>query len=495
MNAASPDASKAPSPDSHPYWTWLLAITGVVVCARLLVLSLTPLDLFYDEAQYWFWSLDPALGYFSKPPLVAWLIGLTTSVCGTSEGCVRAAAPILHGLTTLCLFGLGRTLYDERTAFLASLGYLFAIAVAASSLLISTDVPLLVCWVLGLWSLALYLQKPSAKFAIGFGLAIAVGLNAKYAMIYFPLCLLAYLVLTADRRVLLKRLDLWLGVAVGMLGFIPNLVWNANNDFITFSHTGENISGEGFTLNPISFLEFFGSQFGVAGPILFAAFLLALIRRWRSDRPKADRLLLFFSLPILGLLALQAFQSSANYNWAATAYPALILVTTAILLGTARNGWVRWNLITCVVFAGLFAGAALAVLALRPDHPIVSRTNLEDMFGWAEHAEEIGHHLDRIEPDALVTVGRRYAAGFAYYMRDRDEPMRAFKRAGSGPRNHFEFIAPWSGTEDTGRTVIISPGNVRPVPDARLIGVINADDGAAPFRSNTYLFLVDRSLP
>ena len=494
MTAAPSETSTAP-PARRPYWTWLLTITATVVAARLLVLAFTPLDLFYDEAQYWFWSLDPALGYFSKPPLIAWLIGATTGVCGTSEGCIRAAAPVLHGVTTLCLFGLGRALYDARTAFFAALAYLFAIAVSASSLLISTDVPLLLCWVLGLWAFAHYVRHPSAGLALGFGVAIAVGLNAKYAMIYFPICLVAYLVLTADKRALMKRLDLWGGLAVGMLGFLPNLIWNIQNDFITFSHTGENISGSGFSLNPVSFLEFFGSQFGVAGPVLFAAFLLALARGWRSDKPDIDRLLIFFCVPILLLLGFQAFQSSANYNWAATAYPALILVTTAILMATLRQRWVRWNLAICMTVAVLFAGGALAILALRPDHPIVSRTNLEDMFGWAEHADEIGHHLDLLEPDTVVTVGRRYAAGFAYYMRARDEPMHAFKPAASQPRNHFEFIAPWTGSEPTGRTVILSPGNVRPVPDARLVGVVNADDGAAPFRSNSYLFLVDRGDP
>jgi 4-amino-4-deoxy-L-arabinose transferase-like glycosyltransferase len=178
-------------------------------------------------------------------------------------------------------------------------------------------------------------------------------------MIYFPLCALAYLAFTRDVRPLLKRGDLWLGIAVGMLGFLPNLIWNIQHEFITFSHTGENISGGGLTFDPLSFLEFFGSQFAVAGPILFAACFMHSPSAGAAIRPPPIGCLLFFSLPILGLLSLQAFQSSANYNWAATAYPALIIVTTAILMDRARWQWVRWNLITCVALAALHGSAAL----------------------------------------------------------------------------------------------------------------------------------------
>ena len=48
----------------------IVAITGW----RLLALWLTPLDLFMDEAQYWLWGDELALGYFSKPPLIGWVI-------------------------------------------------------------------------------------------------------------------------------------------------------------------------------------------------------------------------------------------------------------------------------------------------------------------------------------------------------------------------------------------------------------------------------------
>ncbi len=476
---------------TQSYASRLALITVLVVLARLVVVTITPLDLFYDEAQYWFWGQNLAFGYFSKPPLIALVIAGSTAICGDSEACIRAASPIFHGVTTMLVFGLATALYGARVGFFSGLAYLFAIAVSASSLLISTDVPLLLCWTAGLWAFARYVEAPSLKLALIFGLAIALGLNAKYAMIYFPLCALVFLVLTKPVRGLLKRGDFWLGIGVGLLGFVPNLIWNIQNDFITFSHTGENISGQGLQLNPLSFLEFFGTQFGVVGPIAFAAFGVILYKGWRSEKPQTDRLLFCFSLPVLLILSLQAFQSSANYNWAATAYPAMTIAVTAILLAQSQHKWVRWNLISCAVVAALLAGAAGLALLLRPDHPIVASTNLEDMYGWAEHADELGVHLDRIEPDTLVFVGRRYAAGFAYYMREREEPRRAFHHAGSQPTNHFQLTQGWDEPQPGERAVIISPANISPHSRGRLVAVVEANDGAAPFRSNSYLFLVE----
>ena len=56
-----------------------------VTALRLVWLAVGHADLYPDEAQYWWWSTHPALGYYSKPPMVAWLIAVTTAAFGDSE--------------------------------------------------------------------------------------------------------------------------------------------------------------------------------------------------------------------------------------------------------------------------------------------------------------------------------------------------------------------------------------------------------------------------
>src|SRR4051794_6724481 len=54
----------------------LLAVTVL----RLVWLAGDPINLYPDEAQYWLWSRHLAFGYFSKPPLLPWIIAATTAL-------------------------------------------------------------------------------------------------------------------------------------------------------------------------------------------------------------------------------------------------------------------------------------------------------------------------------------------------------------------------------------------------------------------------------
>ena len=70
---------------------WVTALTVL----RLFTSALSGLELHGDEAQYWSWGQTLDFGYFTKPPLIAWVIAATTAVCGDGEACVRASSPLL----------------------------------------------------------------------------------------------------------------------------------------------------------------------------------------------------------------------------------------------------------------------------------------------------------------------------------------------------------------------------------------------------------------
>ncbi len=52
------------------FWGLLLASLAV----RLYAVIISPLEPSVDEAQYWLWGQTPQLGYYSKPPLIAWIL-------------------------------------------------------------------------------------------------------------------------------------------------------------------------------------------------------------------------------------------------------------------------------------------------------------------------------------------------------------------------------------------------------------------------------------
>src|SRR5579859_4726264 len=105
------------------WMVWSISISLFIAITRVLALRNSPLNLLPDEAQYWSWSRHLAFGYFSKPPVIAWLISATTAVVGNDEWGVRLAAPLLHAATGVVVAYIGRAVFNERVGFFSALIY------------------------------------------------------------------------------------------------------------------------------------------------------------------------------------------------------------------------------------------------------------------------------------------------------------------------------------------------------------------------------------
>lgn len=443
---ASGDRAVEASGEARWVAAFLLGLAALLGL-RVTALTMNGTDLFFDEAQYWSWSLMPDLGYYSKPPMIAWLIHGATVVCGNGEFCVRLPSPIVHTLTAIVIFLIGRRLYGTMTGVLAGLAFATLPGVSFSAGIISTDVPLLFFWALALYAFILVRDGTSWWPALLLGLALGGGLNAKYAMVWFVLCLGVYLVATPRDRWLLKDPRLWIAALVGAALIMPNVAWNSAHKFATLSHTADNANWQGSLLNPGKALEFFGAQFGVFGPILFAGLLLIVWRAWREGVPPQDRLLLSFALPVLVIISVQAFISRAHANWAAVSYVAATVLVIATMVRDLNWAWLRRSmvlhvaLLLALVAATIFAGRFVLPSGIDP----FART-----LGWKELAVATRQQLDEARSAgqpfaAVLTDDRAVTAELLYYMRDESTPVRAW-RDGPRPRDHYELTRPFEPT-------------------------------------------------
>lgn len=439
----------------------LVALLACLLGFRLLALALNGTDLYTDEAQYWSWAQDPAFGYFSKPPLIAWLIAATTSVCGDGTFCVRLPAAVLHIVTSGVVYLIGSRLYGETTGFWAALAFATLPAVSLSSGIISTDVPLLLAWAVALLAFADLVRAPSAMAALALGLALGIGLNAKYAMAYFVPCAAIYLAFCPERSSLLRRPHLWAALALACALIAPNLLWNSGNGFATLAHTAENANWRGSLVNPGKAAEFFLAQFGVFGPILFGA-LLAIVWRSRAVLSKfsdADRLLLAFSVPIILAVVMQAFLSRAHANWAAPAYVAAVVLVTATMLRDGATGWMRSSLVLNAAIA--FAIATATWQAGRFSLPAVGDPFARTL-GNRETAEAVRTAVAEMRAagqpaGSIIAADRDTAAALLYYGRDLDIPLSVWV-GGRAARNHFELTRPFTAATPT-PALLVSPAS------------------------------------
>lgn len=449
MSVAHVGAGEAPD---RAIWAVRLGVAlAVIAVFRLFALALNGTELFVDEAQYWSWAQAPAAGYYSKPPLIAWIIAATTAVCGDGEFCVRLPATVLHLGTAGAIFLAARQLYSAEVGFWSALVYATLPAVSLSSGIISTDVPLLFAWSLALLAFAHLLTAPSYLAAVSLGVAIGIGLNAKYAMAYFVPCIAIYFLIAPEHRGLLRRPHLWIALALAVALILPNLAWNSANSFATFAHTADNANWKGLVLHPLKSAEFILGQLGVFGPILFGALVAFL---WRTHGrlkalSSADKLLIALSVPIIVVVALQGLMSRAHANWAAAAYVTATILVTAVMIRDGAWRWLRSSLALHGVVAVVLAVATWQ--AGRFSLPIIGDPFVRTL-GNRETASLVARLAAETQPDgrtvrAVLAADRDVAAALLYYGRSLDKPVFAWRDA--QPRNHFELSRPFTARSPT----------------------------------------------
>src|SRR5262245_36758284 len=411
----------------------LLALTVI----RLIGLAYSDVDLFFDESQYWAWSRELAFGYFSKPPLLAWLIAGAEAVCSAGEACIRAPAPLAYFGTALISYAIAKARYEGSTAVDAAILFAFGTGVAFSSRIISTDVPLLLFWAVALLSYVKLLQGGDWRWGVLLGVSFGLGMLAKYAMVYFVLGIAAAALIDRDARALLRSPSLWIAAAIGVALILPNVIWNAQNGFVTLTHTGHNIQGGGVTFNPMLGLEFLASQFAVFGPVTFSVLLIVLVRVTKPDVSRADRLMLCFAIPTLALVTATAFVTRANGNWAAAAFISANVLAAAVLVRLAAWRWIAVSIaIGVAVQVALMAGDANArrmsiPWLAKPD--VYART-----MGWRSLGDEVEKHARATGARTIAAEQRDTVASLLYYQRDSGRVVLSWPTAAIA-NHHFDL--------------------------------------------------------
>ena len=441
---APADGPAADRPAARPAWRLAWLTPGVCRVLFALVLAFgflshlrylhvdCPIDLSGDEAQYWDWSRNLDLSYYSKGPLVAYIIRASTELFGNTMPAVRYPALVLGVMTSVVTYLLALKLFrSDRVALGTVLLYHVVPMFVAGSVLMTIDPPFFFCWALATYLLtfAVFDGKRWAWLAVG-GVA-GVGFLAKYAM--FLWFLPAAIVLLADRpsRRWLRTPWPYASLAVAALFTTQVIVWNARNGWVSAKHVGTQTgTSEGqFALGNV--LELVLGQIGIVGPgmfvIMVGAVVYAFTRRDRGDgsddasrrgspaappraaaleyapangapnHPRTDpfarqmRFLAIFGVTFFGLTFLTAFRAKVQMNWPAPAYFTLMILA-AYFLSTRladRATWKPWR--PWVVFTIVF-GLLMLPIAHDPGllYPAVRWANANLVPLKAEWAEKGG---------------------------------------------------------------------------------------------------------
>lgn len=408
-------------------WVGLLAL----LVLRILYLQFSEIGVFYDEAYYRFWSVTPDWGYYSKPPMVAWSIALSNQLFGfMPEWTTKIGAPLFYFGTTVVLYDLSKRLFDGKTAVYAALIFFTMPLVSFNSLFITTDAPLVFFWSLTLWLFVLAVQQDRIYLWVLAGAAGGLGMLSKYTMGVLAVAVLLFIIRQKDYRALLTRPGLWLAVVIAAMVFSPNLIWNANHEFISFQHTSEISKLDESLVHPEKFLEFFGGQFFVFGPIAFWLLLRAFFSNANHSNQK---LLLFVAIAMLGVISLQAFLAHAHVNWAAPAYITGSILVAYYLAHQYKKKLLRWLVSINLLLAAAFyfyspMQSALGIEPTKKNNPF------QRIEGWREVTLKLKSYAPEPEKVIWLSDSRKLLSYLHFYLSDLENAkaiqLRSFNPSG-----------------------------------------------------------------
>ncbi len=415
-----------------------------------------------DECYYWDWAKNPQMSYLDHPPMIGYLIALTTSFSDASAF-VRLPVALLSFGVSFLLYFLSLRLFASpfaalATVLLSNLCLLFFIG----GIIATPDTPLLFFWSLFMLLFLRSVRENSPALWIGAGVALGFALLSKYTAVFLLPCAMIYLVWDREYRSLFFKAGPFLMAFTAFLLFLPVLVWNVENGLVSFfkqaQHGFSNHSSLWYRFAP----EFLGSQIGLVTPFLFAAMSLSAWYGFRFFRgSSAWKFCLSFSLPVFFFFMAKSFTQRIEGNWAAMAYIGLFLLVP-VFYTALKEGRVRIPLLERVYPVCFWGSAVSGILliglvlshALYPYLPLPVKLDVTKRLHGAESlAVTVDLQRDKVKirtgKDPFVfALTHQYASSLYYHLKGHPRTYETF------PHRRYSYITEYPEKGSTGLYVV-----------------------------------------
>lgn len=395
------------------------------VALALKVVVATELQLFGDEAFYWWESQYPAAAYSDLPFLTSALVSLGTSILGDTFLGVRLFFLVLGGLLPLGVFILAEPIVGKRDAYWAALASLIVPMVGTLGLLAIPDVPLVVLCTYLIAVFERALRTGMLRYWFVGGVLNAVGFCIHYRFAAFFAAAGIFLLVCQQGRKQWRKPGLYLALLLTLPGLYPLLSFNLQNEFggLLF-HFSDRHAWE---FHPEG-LGFWWQQAVLVTPLLFLLLACGVFRAVANARDGdwQSGLIATFSMVYIlgfGLLNPWADQRSTTLHWPLPGY----VFALVLLPATLRAFWKRWLTsgrrallvlsIASAKFATLGLIAYASITAWGPYVPAsLSQFGTSKMAGWTElfNFTQGLKEAEGISNSLTVTVDYHDAAQIAF---------------------------------------------------------------------------------
>jgi hypothetical protein len=356
-----------------------------------------------DDARHLAW------GYVVYPPLTPFLGRVEVELFGTSLRGFRFFAAAAQGVVPILAGLAARELGGKR---LAQLVAALAAAIAGPTLFNGSFMSYssfdYLWWVLAAYFVIRLLGSDDPRWWVAIGAVIGVGMMTKYTMAFLVAGIVGGVLLTPARRHL-KSPWLWCGVAVAVLVWLPNLVWQFQHHFVSLECLRSNHARDVKWGRANTFLL---DQFwSCANPVTIPLWAAGLWYLFASPEGKRYRLIgWMYVVPLLAFLV-----AKGRGYYLAPAYPMLLaagavwgerwLGTLSARAAISIRQTARWTLST----AGVLTAAVTIPLAPVDSHwwRFADRMNgnFNYEIGWPEMVETVAKIRDTLPLEEKTRLG------------------------------------------------------------------------------------------
>jgi len=336
------------------------------------------------------------------------------SVFGHNMFAVKFASFVLMILAQLAFLLLASKILRGNRKYLAWV--LFCTSMLATSLSLQNcpDVPLILFWTLSIWALYCAIFEGSNRHWIYAGVLMGLALNSKFPALGIAIGLIIFLIFSGRHRKLLSSPWPYLSILIMAVMMIPVLIWNVQNDFVTFRLPSV-LRAEPFDSDtPQNIFQFIVSQTIVLMPVLFVGlwwlfgkYLWRIVTKPNQTNAEMWFLFSFFFPTFIGIYLVSIF-GEVKYNWLIPTYITGIIMIAKIL----NERWQKWHWI----LTSAFYVACIYYIVLAPESPFVR-------YDLGLDSEQLAHDVDSIHsanPNTFVfaTDGYKTASKISFYSND-----------------------------------------------------------------------------
>ncbi|NOY51105.1 MAG: glycosyltransferase family 39 protein [Chlorobi bacterium] len=315
--------------------TWrkrLYRLAFVSLLVRIVIAA--TIELGNDEVYYRLYALYPDWSHFDHPLMVGLAMQLfSLNLSLHSELFLRMSSIILGTINIFIVFDIGKNLKSKRVGFFSALLYTSSVyAFVITGIFILPDTPQQFFWLL---SFGLMMQtlpacpniKNNSFKMLKLGLLIGLAMISKYTSVF--LWLAAGLYIVFFNREWLRKKSFYLSVLISFIICLPILIWNIQNDFISFTFHGERVDFVGYQINTNYFFTELLGEVLYNNPINYVLILMALSAVFTKKiqiNKQHKQIILLSSLPLIILfLGFSLFRSTLPH-WTAPGFTILIFL-------------------------------------------------------------------------------------------------------------------------------------------------------------------------